>query len=332
MALLEDGEAKLQEALNSLALAGTPFLFFDNVDWDGHTVKTELLDQWISGQEHEFRKLHGHDMMSPKLRGVTLMTGNKLTLSPDLQRRSLMVDLWNPMAGSERVLPEGTVLLDQQFFDDPEQRKLVLASLWSIVRLWDEAGRPKNPGRELGTFEDWSRIIPGMVYHAGLRFGKVWNCRAENSNLEVGDKASRDWKALAEKAMAELGPVLGVMRPRFEVLVSALAGVARRNMIETAQHALWPEKDVEAVFATEGKGGGWQFKEPKGLELSAAEDDAERRKQAAEYLTSKSGSAFGLATKGALHERQFLGLDGLRYQWRHVAGASPSRYAVERVG
>ena len=104
--LLPDAEDKLMEALNTAALRGNPYIFFDNVNWKGEPVETVLLDEWLSNEEREFRKLGGNDEGAVKLRAMTLGTGNNATLSTDLQRRTLIIDLLNRQAGSERELPK----------------------------------------------------------------------------------------------------------------------------------------------------------------------------------------------------------------------------------
>lgn len=328
MVLMEDGETELIKQLNSHALAQSPYVIFDNVKWDG-VVETPVLDEWISGEEHDQRIMGGNTVAAPKIAGMTLMTGNGVKLSADLQRRARIADLYNPLAGEDRTLPKGAVLVDSAFFADVDQRRKVLASLWSLVRMWDAAGRPGCPGGLLGTFEGWSRVIPGIVYHAGKIFEKEWNCMAESQNEEVGDKVSRDWKRLALGAMEAFGKDEdGVMMPRFEVTVKQLAGLARRTGNETAVWPLYPEKDIESVKRCRE----FHFTSPPDMELNSPEENAERDRQASEFFTGKSSSAFGIAVKKALDMRQFKGADGAFYQWDQRKGVAPARYGVERKG
>lgn len=335
--LLQEQEAKLEQTLYSMAMAGTPYTIFDNVDWGNTPVKTALLDEWISNDEYDLRKLGGNAMAQPKLRAVTMMTGNNVKLSADLQRRSLMADLWNPLAGADRLLPEDAVLIDSRFFSDERNRSKGLAAVWALVKAWDAAGRPLRPGKELGSFNDWSRVIPSVVFHAGKEAaGRVWDCMAEGKNLEIGDSKSREYRALAESVIGEFGPdeETGKMRERFEVKVTQIAGVARRKCVATM--ALWPHVDVESVMSTEGdKRDGWKFEGQVAggggfMEEAGDVDEVSRMRSASEWLNPKTRSSFGKALDGNLNDRFFLGPDGFYYHVLKLVGRSPATYAVER--
>lgn len=326
--LLQDAEGKLEQTLNSMALAGAPYSIFDNVDWGNTPVKTELLDQWISNEEWDFRKLGGNEMAAPVLRGLTMMTGNALKLSADLQRRSLIADLWNPLAGAERVLSKDAVLMDGVFFKQAGHRRKGLAAVWALVRGWDAAGRPMRPGKELGSFNDWSRVIASIVWHAGqAAAGRVWDCLAVGENEEIGDKDSREYKSLAMHAIAEFGSGEAGMKEAFEVTVQQFAGVARRQSVAT--FALYPETDVEGVMSTEGKPGGWKFE--GGVQWADYVEEVARMRCASQWLTPKTRSSFGKALDGRLHDKYFPGPDGEHYHVLKLKGVSPARYAVKRV-
>jgi hypothetical protein len=330
--LLQDQEGKLQETLNSMALAGAAYTIFDNVDWGNKPVKTELLDQWISNDEWDFRRLNTNSMIAPKLRGVTLMTGNNLKVSTDIQRRSLMIDLWNPLAGADRVLPPGATLIDGHFFADQANRKRGLMALWAIIREWDKAGRPKKEGRLLGSFESWAAVVPAVVAFAGREAGgKVWDCMALSSNEEIGDKDAREYRAMAEMALAEFGRDADkvTMLPTFEITVQQFAGVARRNSVAT--FALWPEQDVDAVLTTEGKKDGWKYEPAPCEDFPPPNEEEQRARSASEWLTPKTRSSFGKALDQRLNDLFFTGPDGYQYHVKKRPRMSPARYAVTRV-
>lgn len=340
--LLPDAEDKLMELLNTAALRGNPYIFFDNVDWGGETVKTVLLDEWLTNAEREFRKLGGNDEGAVPLRAMTLGTGNNVTLSKDLDRRTLIVDLLNRQSGADRELPKSVTILDSAFFENEENRKKGLAAAWALIREWDESGRPAWPGRELGSFNQWTRVIPAIVLHTGKKHAnQVWDCMVRSTNEEIGDKESVEFRRLAELALDEFGrDENGEMRESFEIMVAQFAGVARRNAVAT--YALYPEKDIDSVLQTEGKAGGWKFtggaaasSEPvediSQWAEGATSDEVARRRHASEWMTPKSRSAFGNALKSKLHELHFRGPDGLLYELTHRKGVTPARYGVERV-
>lgn len=345
--LLQDNDEALKTELDTAALNGDPYVFFDNVDWGGSPVKSAVMDEWISNSGRVFRKLGGNQQGKVALRAVTIGTGNKVTLSTDLQRRSLIIDLLNRLSGADRELPAGATLIDEAFFKDDGNRQMALACCWAILKRWDQDGRPLKPGRVLGSFEGWARVIPSVVWHAGQMFGPVlWDCMAESTNEEIGDKESLEFKKLAEFALAEFGPNQedgpnqGQMRDTFEITVQQFAGVARRNAVAT--RGLWPAQDIESVMQEEGKPGGW--KEP--ARSKEEEDDGKplweedvpgtaaeerRRRSASEFMNPKMRSAFGNALKLKLDERYFRGPDGELYELKHRVRVTPARYLVTRV-
>lgn len=341
--LLPDAEDKLMEALNTAALRGNPYVFFDNVNWHDKPVETVLLDEWLSNDEREFRKLGGNDEGAVKLRAMTLGTGNNATLSTDLQRRTLIVDLLNRQSGAERELPKSVKILDSAFFADEQNRRDGLAAAWAILRDWNADGRPAWPGKELGSFNQWTRIIPAIVLHAGKKAASAeWNCMVPSTNEEIGDKESVEFRKLAELALIEFGPGEDKeMREVFEITVAQFAGVARRHAVAT--YALWPEKDIESVMQTEGKAGGWKFVSQATATKAEAVDDVDmwsdgatgdevsRKRHASEWLSPKTRSSFGNALKGKLHERYYKGPDGHLYELKHRSRVTPARYEVERV-
>ena len=332
--LLEGEDAKLQDTLDTIALAGSMYTVFDNVNWGNHEVQSALLDAWITGKEHDFRKKGGNQLAAPVLRGVTFMTGNSMKLSVDLDRRSLIVDLLNAQAGSERELPKEATLIDDGYFEDVENRRTGLAALWAMVRHWDEEGRPHWTGRLKGSFTQWSLVVPAIVSHAAKAFGKDWNVFAEGSNKEIGNKSGNEYKQLAELCLARFGREedgIGIKKT-FEISVAQMAGVARMNAVATS--GLYPEIDIESVLQTEGTKGGWKYVEPESKSQffePIDEDENDRKRQAAEWMTPTSRSRFGNAIKKAFNERYFKGPDSELYEFKHRLNVTPARYVVTRV-
>lgn len=327
--LLEDSDEKLQDTLETAAKGQKPYVYFDNVDWRGKTIVCPLLDEWITSKGKEFRVKGVSEDWQGQLRGLTILTGNTLKLSDDLQRRSLMCDLYNPLAAEDRPpLPKDAVVLNDPFFSDAKNREKGLAALWALCRQWDADGRPTYIKREYASFEDWSLIIPEIVAHAGRLVGEEWDCMAPSANLEVGNKQTREYTDLAKYGIVEFGmDPQGGFKEVFEVTVAQLAGVARRNQMATEK--LYPEMTVADVRSTEGERGGFKAK----LEDWVQGEDREREieLQASEYLSPKTRSSFGNALKSKLHERQFLGPDGFRYEYRSIPNAAPARYRVTRM-
>lgn len=329
MALQPDAEEALEKRLFAVANSGKTFVNFDNVDWKGKKIESATLDQWITGAEVENQKFFTQDIVSKVVSSVTVMSGNTLEFSEDLDRRSLIIDLLNHLPVSETRPPKDAVVLDESFFMTSENRRQLLSALWSIVREWDKAGMPKGPIAEHGSFEDWSRVIPHIVWFAGEATGVgAWDCMMPNANAEVGDKDTRDFRQVCEMALSEFGKDDHAnMKQSFEITVAQLAGVARRH--GKCSRFLYPVATIEDVLATEGQRGGWSYKEPDDIVLGA-EKDALRERQASEHLCSKTRAKFGIALKDRIHENWFRGPDGKWYQFDHLPDRTPAAYYVER--
>jgi hypothetical protein len=338
--LLPDAEEELTKYLDSVARMRMQYVNFDNIDWNGKEVKTALLDVFIAGDTHEIRKMATQEVEQHLNRTMVLGSGNNITVSADLRRRSLMADLWNPMAGTERQLPKDVKVIDADFWADVTNRQMMLGACWSMLRSWDEAGRQKKPGRLLGSFESWARMAPAVVWHVGKIFQKEWDCMAESGNEEIGDKKSRDYQRLAQTSVEEHRyDAGGKERRSFEVLVKEFAGIARRRGLEEVQKCLWPETSIEAVMACK------DFRPPqKSASTEPVEDlemwddeaegpkmDPETVRAASEYMGSKAMVALGIALKKQLNQRHFRLEDGSVWSFANMAGTNPRRFAVEKV-
>jgi hypothetical protein len=335
--LLEDQEKDLLDTMDTVAKERDPYLFFDNVDWGNKEVKSALLDEWLTKRDHAFRVKGVSGQHKTRLECVTILTANNCKVSVDLQRRSLTCDLWNPLPAAERPpLPAEAIMFDDEYFEKQDERAIYLAALYSLVRKWDEDGRPAGPGRPMGSFRNWSLVVPSIVWHAGNAAGGLkWDCLQPSGNEMIGDQTAREYRDLARRAIAEFGEAKeGGFRAEFEVSVAQLAGVARRAQIATEK--LYPEKTIEDVRSTEGEHGKWKYKRPaEKFELAGDDDDgsaeeAEKNRQASEWLSAKSRSSFGIALMNNVHDRQFKGPDGFLYLFRHIANSAPTVYRVIR--
>lgn len=327
--LMPDAEDELEKVLNSAVLAASPYLIFDNVDWKGQQVRSVLLDEFLSNSEKEVRVMGGNQLALRKLSAVTMMTGNGVTLSTDLARRSLIVDLLNKLSGADRVLPADATLIDEPFFTDEGNRAKGLAALWSMMRYWDDVHRPMRPGKLLGSFEDWSRLVPSVVMCIGKAKGEVWDCREESKNEDIGNKDDREAKRLAMLAIDELClDSDGKAMDYAEVTVQQFAGLARRHAVYT--YGLWPHVDIQSVLDTKGEKGGFKLVD-QGIDAGPVNEEEEEQRQASQWLVAKTRASFGKALYLRFNEKQYAGSGGTLYEFTHRKSVTPARYNVVRV-
>ena len=120
------------------------------------------------------------------------ITGNRLTISPDMRRRSLVVELFmHELRAEDRKF--------KRLLDDPallDLRPRLLAACWALVRSWDAAGRP-GASRTNSSFPRWCDAIGGVAEHA------LFACPTAPAEIDgMGDTDTRDIAKLAGEIVA----------------------------------------------------------------------------------------------------------------------------------
>lgn len=183
-------EEDLQKVVDAEMLMAASYICFDNVK---SYVGSPALEGLMTAPEWKGRVLGKTEMFVAKNRMTLFITGNDLNVSPDMNHRSLLCDLFVPQGDvQERSVKK---VIDDKWLMDLKNRRDILSALWAIVRDWHTAGMPlasKNFGYKtrLG-FENWGDIIGGMVAHAG--FG---NCLEPVKLENAGDSEDRNIRAL----------------------------------------------------------------------------------------------------------------------------------------
>jgi len=176
-----------------------PYILFDNCK---RHVDSPCLEAFVSSAIWSGRILGVSKMFAGENLMTVFLTGNGCTVSPDMRRRSLFVELLMEDERAEdrsfkRVLDDGVLLA---------MRPHILAALWTLVREWNAAGRPK-PSRTNSAFPKWAEIIGGIVEHVG------YGCPLETA--EIPSAADVDGSD-----MRELVKVLDTECVKFDELVA----------------------------------------------------------------------------------------------------------------
>ena len=191
-------EEELGKLLTAKAAEGAPYLFFDNVR--GRLSSCEL-ESFITSPIRTGRELGRSGTITAVNQASVFVTGNGLSLSPDLVRRSCVVDLFLPGEAAERKFPEP---ITGSWLVRPDTRRMFLACLWAMLRFWQEKSCQRTEGLVLHGFEEFSQIIGGIVMGMGFADPMV---PPEVSLDETGDA----WKRLLA-ALADTVPDGGSMR------------------------------------------------------------------------------------------------------------------------
>lgn len=153
-------EEEWQKKLLALTISGRRVVLFDNLK--GH-LNSPALEAYVTSPTFAGRILGVTKEFSGDAGATILITGNALTISPDMRRRSLPVELFMPELRSEdRVFKR---ILDAETIR--ELRPSIVSALWSIVHAWDKAGRTECSHRN-ASFPRWAKTIAGMVEFAGF--------------------------------------------------------------------------------------------------------------------------------------------------------------------
>jgi hypothetical protein len=152
-------KAETSKELLTAVMEARPYILFDNCK---RHLDSAYLEAFATSVLWSGRVL-GVSKSFSGLNNVTVfVTGNGCTVSPDMRRRSLFVELFMENERAEdrkfrRELDEAELLT---------RRADILAALWAFVREWDAAGRPK-PSRTHSSFPRWAEIIGGIVEFVG---------------------------------------------------------------------------------------------------------------------------------------------------------------------
>jgi hypothetical protein len=186
--------------LDTWAQQGMAYMFLDNLTG---LVKNNDLDRWLTCPMWAFRRMHTQTMGSVLNQTLPLLTGNQATLSDDLTRRSLMVDLWSSQRPEDRM-ESLSINIDAEWLTAPKNRGDMLSAFYALVRHWSHDHGGKVYHKLIPSFEGWSRIIPSIVTLAGF------NCPLEKPNVQdAGGKQEVEFFRLIAAAVAEHEPTPG---------------------------------------------------------------------------------------------------------------------------
>ena len=200
-------ESEMRKHLFAAAKDGREVILLDNMT--GPFVSAAL-EAFVTASKVAGRVLGTSVTLEVRKNTLVLVTGNHVTLGKDMARRVVTAELYLDDDPGER--PIGDRLDEHRIL---ELRPDILAALYALVRDWTDAGKPAastiNPN-----FEAWSRIVGGIVAHAG--FGAITSTAAP---VNAPDPDALDMATLAEKLHAE--------RQAAAVTFPELVALARAN-------------------------------------------------------------------------------------------------------
>jgi hypothetical protein len=154
---------KLQAQIDGAALEGWPCLIFDNCK---QKISSQLLEAFMTSSCWTGRHFHKQKLFTIRKQTLVGFTANAPRISADITERVLVCELHRREA--DPSMRKISRVMDETFLIRPDIRKRLLSALWGLVRAWASAGRPPGEGRMRAGFEQWSRVVPPILEHAGF--------------------------------------------------------------------------------------------------------------------------------------------------------------------
>ncbi len=154
---------EMQKTLLTLIADGTNIVYFDNID---QSVDSGSLASALTAPKVRGRILGKTQMAEAEVRTVWILCGNNVRMSQELIRRLVMVDL--DANTSDPQHRSGWRHEDIQTYVKENRGDLVWACL-TLIQNWVAKGMKGDKGIILNSFENWSRIMGGILRDAGLK-------------------------------------------------------------------------------------------------------------------------------------------------------------------
>jgi hypothetical protein len=157
-------EDEWRKVITSALRGGSNLMFLDNIET---TLRSPSLARVLTSSIWSDRYLGKSEILSLPQRSCWYANGNRLALSGDLPRRCYLVQMDAKMARPwER---------DTDLFRHPDIRGWVkdnrgelLTALLTMARAWVDAGHPPGTRKVLGGYEEWVKILGGILSYAGV--------------------------------------------------------------------------------------------------------------------------------------------------------------------
>jgi len=198
-------EDEWRKQITMALMTGTSVVVIDNVN---RRLDNSDLCKVLTETLHADRAFHTHEKILLPVKATWIATGNNIQVSGDMPRRCYWIRM--DAKTSRPFLRTGFKIGDLKAWT-LEHRGELLASLLTMARSWYLSGRTAPTLTPLGSYEQWSIIVGGILEHAGVQ-GFLQN--AEDL-YEEADVESTQWEnflhALADTFYGEAFTVAAIM-------------------------------------------------------------------------------------------------------------------------
>ena len=153
---------EMAKTLITVLADGSNMIYFDNIDTN---IDSGELASAMTAPKYKARMLGKSQSIETEVRAVWVLCGNNVRLSPELIRRLVMVDLDANMANPEKR--SGWRHADIKGYILENRGQLVWACL-TLIQNWVAKGMKGESSVILNSYENWSRVMGGILRDAGL--------------------------------------------------------------------------------------------------------------------------------------------------------------------
>lgn len=157
------GDDEWRKKITTALKAGRTFIVFDNFRG---TLKACPLEAALTSSMWSDRLLGTNDDLSIRQRATWVATGNNVALGTDMARRCYQIRFTAtssmPWRGKHFRHPQLLGWVRQHRGD-------LLKALLTLAGSWFSNGCPAADIEPLGSFEDWTLVVGGILQHAGVR-------------------------------------------------------------------------------------------------------------------------------------------------------------------
>lgn len=155
-------DEELEKVLAAYAMAGAKMVLLDNVTrmFGGGPIDAVLTCR----DDVEFRILGKTETKRLPWQATLMVSGNNLLLGEDTTRRALIARLESQLENPE----ERTDFAHDNLIEWVRSfRPALIHAAITILRAYTAAGSPDMKCPRWGSFEEWSRLVPGAIVYAG---------------------------------------------------------------------------------------------------------------------------------------------------------------------
>ncbi len=156
-------DEELKKTLDAETLRAARYICFDNVR---AFVSSQVLEGFMTASDHTGRLLGKTQMFEAANAATVFITGNNLSVSADIKRRTLQVSLF--VAEADVQARQVQHPIDVHWLRDPGHRRDIQNALSAIIRGWFDAGKPMATQNLRVGYEHWCSVFGGLVQFAGF--------------------------------------------------------------------------------------------------------------------------------------------------------------------